>query len=293
MKVPRVIAHDKGDFKDTRYYNVAGPTILATNTDISAKDPLRSRCIKITMPEARGIYPNNNSHEDLQDLKTRLLSFRYRHLNNPLPYMEKPIEGRLGDIIHPLFLTATLLPDEALQGLNDLVQSIENERKEAESESLSGRIAQALFDLQHKVSGGKLPIKLIREILNEDVDERYQIAPSTIGRELTAMDFEKDRTTGGERCVVWDDEKVMRIFYRYDLVDSHLSHLSHSDDEKVTEVTEVTMNPDGEEKNRDIDKCFSCPACDKTKGMCYEKSYFEGKPGPGVRCMDAIETCNR
>ena len=88
--------------------------------------------------------------------------------------------------------------------------------------------------------------------MNKDVDERYQIAPSTVGRELTAMDFEKDRAAGGKRCVVWDDEKVMRIFSRYDLVDSHLSHLSHHDDEKVTEVTEVTMNPDGEEKKMDI-----------------------------------------
>jgi hypothetical protein len=48
-----------------------------------------------------------------------------------------------------------------------------------------------------------------------------------------------------------------------------------------------------EKRKNDIEKCFSCPACDKPNGMCYAASYFDGKSGPGVRCDDAIKNCTR
>jgi len=49
-----------------------------------------------------------------------------------------------------------------------------------------------------------------------------------------------------------------------------------------------------EQKNKnDISKCFECPACDKKTGMCYALAHFEGKPDSGVRCADAVKTCDR
>lgn len=54
-------------------------------------------------------------------------------------------------------------------------------------------------------------------------------------------------------------------------------------------------NPPSEEnkKNTTVSKCHDCPACDKGRGICHAKSYFEGKPDKGVRCVDAVKTCNR
>ena len=223
IKIARVVAPDKGDFRDTKYFNISGPTLLATNTIIPPKDPLRSRCIKISMPEARDIYKNNNSYDDLVDLIRRLYAFRFRHLGKALPDIAKPTAGRLGDIVQPLLCVAALLPDVASESLLNLIEAFEQDRLEAEAESLAGRIAQAIFDLKGNVSNGRLSVKEIRESVNKDVDEKYQIAPQTIGREITAMDIEKTNA-GGQIYIVWDDKNLTNIFSRYLRISSSSSY---------------------------------------------------------------------
>lgn len=37
--------------------------------------------------------------------------------------------------------------------------------------------------------------------------------------------------------------------------------------------------------------CRGCGACDSTTGMCHAKGYFDGKPGSGIPCKDAIKIC--
>ncbi len=214
MKVARVTAPDKGPFRDTQYFRVSGPTVLASNVEISPKDPLRSRCIKITMPEARGTYPNNNGSAQLSELKARMLAFRARHLGDSLPEMEKPIPGRLGDIIHPLLCTSKLLPNESTEALYTLIGSFEEERAQAESESLAGKIAEALWNLQHKVSKGRIPFEELKNELNKDVDEKYQYAPQTIGRELSAMGIERKKSDGVKH-IIFDEEVMKKIFMRF------------------------------------------------------------------------------
>ena len=134
--------------------------------EIPAKDPLQSRCIKITMPEARGIYSNNNTDGDLFDIKAGLLAFRARHLGEALPQVDKPIAGRLGDIMQPLLCVAQLLPEEAIEALTGLIEGFESDRREAESESLAGRIADAFYELQDQVEFGRLPVESLRGKLN-------------------------------------------------------------------------------------------------------------------------------
>jgi hypothetical protein len=214
MKIARVVAPDKGAFRDTVYFTVSGPTVLATNIEIPSKDPLLSRCIKITMPEARGIYPNNNTDGDLIELKAGLLAFRARHLGEALPQADKPIAGRLGDITQPLLCVAKLLPPEASEALRGLIKEFETERKEAESESLAGRIIQALYDLQFDVENGRLPVEKVRGKINEGVDERFYIAPQTVGRELSAMGL-KRKKSGGVKQIIWDENAIEKLWHRY------------------------------------------------------------------------------
>ena len=214
MRVARVIAPDKGAFKDTEYFTVSGPTVLATNVEIPAKDPLQSRCIKITMPEARGIYPNNNTDGDLMNLKAGLLAFRARHLGQALPNVDKPIAGRLGDIMQPLLCVAKLLPSESSEALRELIEEFETERKEAEPESLAGSIIQALYDLKFEVENGRLPVEKVRGKINEGVDERFFIAPQTIGRELSAMGL-KRKKSGGIKQIIWDENAIEKLWHRY------------------------------------------------------------------------------
>jgi hypothetical protein len=79
---------------------------------------------------------------------------------------------------------------------------------------------------------------------------------------------------------------------------SHVTDKKQDNQLKLNDCHNVTdKNPilGGKEEtnSNDISKCFDCPACDKRNGMCYAKSYFEGKPDNGVHCQDAIKTCDR
>jgi DNA primase catalytic core len=213
MKVARVTNPDKGPFRDTQYFTVSGPTILATNVEIPVKDPLLSRCIKITMPEARGVYPNNNDGEDMMELKARLLAFRMRHLEKVLPEVDKPVAGRLGDLVQPLLCVAKLLPREAFEALQGLVCGFDEDRRDAESESLAGRITQSLFDLRLEVQGGRLPVDKIRDSLNGGIDERFHVSPQTVGRELSAMGIKRKKS--GTMHILWDEEVIQSLWKRY------------------------------------------------------------------------------
>jgi hypothetical protein len=214
MIVPRVTNPDRGPFNDTQFYKVSGPTIIATNVEIPSKDPLRSRCIKITMPEARGKYPNISCDNSMVELKAGLLVFRSRYLGKPLPEVEKPVSGRLGDIVHPLIGTARLLPSEASENLMSLIVTFESERKETESESLAGKIAQGLYDLRNEVQAGRLPVEKIREKINAEIDPKYCFSPQRIGRELSAMGFEKVKSVG-KMLIIFDEKLVGKIWERF------------------------------------------------------------------------------
>ena len=266
VSVARVTKPDKEAFQDTEYFACWGPTVLATNIEIPVHEPLRSRCLKITMPEARGKYPNNNSGEALAELKNRLLAFRARNFDNELPEVEKPVAGRLGDIMHPLFHMAQLLPPEAKKNLISLIQEFEGERKQGESETLAGRIVQALFELQGEVTNGRLFVKRLREKLNEGVEERFHISPGKIGKELSALGIERGKSTGGDKVVLWETESFKKLFDRYIPKDDHFDHfvplagqasVSRVDEEKKTstckEVT-TTLNKHEVEGKKEVDE---------------------------------------
>lgn len=217
MKVARVIAPDRGPFRDTLYFLVSGPTMIATNVDIPARDPLRSRCIRITMPEARGTYPNIRSNE-LERIRCRLLAWRAWHLSDGLVNVEKPVPGRLGDLIQPLLSVAALLPSEARQQIYHLLNELEQERTQAEAETLAGRIAEALHLLRNKVTGAKLPVERLREEINKGIDERYWISPQRLGHELSALGIERKKIQGVMH-IVWANETMDSIFSRFKLVE--------------------------------------------------------------------------
>jgi len=213
MKIPRVTAFDKGPFEDMKYYEVYGPTILATNTEIPENDPLRSRCIRIIMPEARGIYPDN-SDEDFIDIKARLLAFRARHQDNPLPNIDKPIPGRLGDLMHPLLQIAKLLPEDALKNLESLVEEVEVERKESQAETLAGKIAHALYHLRGEVDKGRLPVTVLIDSLNKG--SIYRSSDQAVGRELSAMGIQRKKSMGTMH-IIWNLEGMEQIWKRYSI----------------------------------------------------------------------------
>ncbi len=166
------------------------------------------------MPEARGKYANNNSSEALIDLKAKLLAFRGRHLGGePLPEVDKPIAGRLGDITQPLLSVAAFLPQEATANLSSLIEELESQRKVDQSQTLAGRIAKELYAIRNEeeVQKGRLPVIKLRNRLTK---KKILTSPQAIGRELTALGIGQKKWVG-KMNIIWDQELMKKIWERY------------------------------------------------------------------------------
>jgi hypothetical protein len=175
------------------------------------KDPLRSRCIQIVMPEARDRYPNNNTPEFLSGLKARLITFRGRHLGKKLPEVEKPVAGRLGDITQPLLCVAKLLPEEASAKIRELIEDLERERKDEQRDTLAGQIVRALYELHNKVEGGRLRVEKVVKAINQNT---IFYSAQAVGRELTTLGIKKIKSNGVMH-ILWDSRMIERLWVRY------------------------------------------------------------------------------
>ncbi len=216
MKVARVTNIESGPYEDTQYFDVSGPTIIATNVQISYQNPLRSRCFQIVMPEARGKYRNLDHETELLPLKAELLHFRAKYMNKPLPDIEKPVSGRLGDMMHPLFAVARLLPDEATIKLESIVEEFKTARNESELESVPGQIIEILYSKREEGESGKLRVAEVCDLLNDNRYGHYPLTPQEIGINLATMGIER-RKSKGTKYIIWDNEVINGLFTRYGL----------------------------------------------------------------------------
>jgi hypothetical protein len=226
------------------------------------------------MPEARSIYDNNNSVEELQDLRAKLLSFRARYMNEDLPYAGKPIAGRLGDLMQPLFAVAQLLPPEATENLEKLIEGLDTERREAEAETLAGRIVEALSSLQNELEGGRLAVDRLREELNEGVDERWHVSPQKLGHELSALGIMRTKSQG-KIYIIWSPDAMRRTFARFGLA-GDLSPISPFSPNRLV----------GAKREGEIEKQFS-PISTRLPGKRGQGAGEKGetqKPSPPPKC---------
>ena len=111
--VPRVLYPEKGPHRDTVYYDIYGPTIIATNEKVS--EILATRAIQIIMPESDREFADDVRPENALELRERLTAFRARNLNSLLPEATKPCRGRLGDILRPLRQTVNYFQNPLLK----------------------------------------------------------------------------------------------------------------------------------------------------------------------------------
>ncbi|RZB36395.1 MAG: hypothetical protein SRB2_02220 [Desulfobacteraceae bacterium Eth-SRB2] len=77
--VPRVLHPDLGPHKDTVYFDIYGPTVIATNEKVS--EILATRAIQIIMPESNRQFEDDVKPEDALPLRERLVAWRARHMN--------------------------------------------------------------------------------------------------------------------------------------------------------------------------------------------------------------------
>src|SRR3990167_364331 len=136
--VSRVNRPDKGPFRDTDYFDVFGPTILATNEIIS--DIADTRAIPIIMRKSDREFDNDITPETGLGFKEQLTAFRLIHFKDELPKVTRIAKSRLGDIVAPLYQILMKVAPKEEERFIKLIQTIEHSKLTEKSSSINGEI---------------------------------------------------------------------------------------------------------------------------------------------------------
>lgn len=223
--VARVLYPEKGAHEDTVFYDIFGPTVVATNEGIHPA--LESRAITITMKESSREF-GDIPVETAISLRERLVAFRARHLGNKLPEAYKPAKGRFGDILKPLMRIVLLIDPAGEQKFQRIIAELEQERKEQKSDSLDAQLILVLAELEREVKSGLLSIQFILNRFNETVDERLKTTNQRLGWHLRKLGFRKRRQKDGT-YIEYDRELLDRLKDKFGLKmsEKNLHHLHH------------------------------------------------------------------
>jgi hypothetical protein len=186
-KATRVISPDKGPFKDTVYYDVYGPTIIATNEPLHKI--LDTRGIHITMPNKPGNY-ENPTPDKVREIKERLTAWRARVKDKPLPSIEPVhgIQGRLWDISQPLLQVCKMVYPEGLDRLKDALLEVAGQRIEDKKAGIEGQIIKTLHELSPKgLPEWTLKTSELLTRMNESRPKEHPLTPQYLGKKLRAI----------------------------------------------------------------------------------------------------------
>lgn len=230
--VPRVNT-DKEEYEDIIYHKVFGPTVIGTNEKID--DILETRSVPVKMPDTDKEFemPVKPDGVALQ-LKERLLAFRAKHLYEKLPEMKKPAKGRLGDILKPLLQMIHLVCPEDHPNFSELVRQFKEDRELTNIDSMEANILKAVIEFwndEDSDDGNIIQIKKITQKLNEYKLYKYDVSYQKVGRRLSAMGFQKEKTKSGASAILRDDNVLEKLKERYGL--SQTSEISEYSKECV------------------------------------------------------------
>lgn len=209
--IARVLYPDRGAFDDTIYYEIYGPTVVATNETVN--DILATRTIQVVMPEASRSFTNDVKEIDALPFRERLLGFKARWMTRDLPNVDKPCLGRLGDILRPIRQIVNIVsPDE--KWFLDLVKNIEQQRKSSGSDSFDAEVVSAILDSKMKMCHNHILHDDILTKLNANRSEREKITPQKLGKITARLGFEK-YSSGQQRGIMWNKNLIIKLSERY------------------------------------------------------------------------------
>jgi hypothetical protein len=205
-KVARVLYPDRGPFSDMKFFDVYGPTIIATNEEVHRI--LDTRCILITMENKPGVY-KNITPGDAVELKERLVAWRARNMNTPLPDVElvDGIQGRLWDISKPLLQVCKRVSPNHYDILVSALLEVAGYRIDQKRNSYEGKIIAAIYDLSpNDTPEWKLSTADVLEEVNLGIDEKYRSTSQGLGRKLKQMGIRTSTATGRSKILINRDE---------------------------------------------------------------------------------------
>ncbi len=234
----RTLWPEKGAFKDTKNFRLFGPTIVMTNRPVD--DILESRSISIDMKPSQRVFNNPVIPEDALELKARLTAFRFMYRNTLLKEVDRPLPGRLGDILSPLLQLVHSFFPERLDNFTKLLRLIAEKKQEEAIDTFEAQVVEAVIKAEGQVDGGLLAIDSVTSLFNEGKSERFAVSNETIGRILRGLGFTPRRLTGGKRGIYYDQQLVKNIASQYGIKDisglPSLPSLASKDTENSGEI---------------------------------------------------------
>ncbi|KJS76796.1 MAG: hypothetical protein JL56_04595 [Desulfotomaculum sp. BICA1-6] len=205
--VRRVLYPERGLYRDSKYYPVFGPTLVATNRSID--HILETRALIINLPEASRVFNNDIRPEDVVSYRERLVAFRARNMNSILPSVDKPCAGRLGDITRPLIQVIKMACPEKESLLIELIQNFHRLRLIEKADSFAALVYKTFLACEPDVNNGVLPVSVVVEEFNKARQEDKKITPQRIGKTLSSIGLQKATKHGGVSAYLWptDEQK--------------------------------------------------------------------------------------
>jgi len=263
LKVSRVLNPEKGPFRDTTYFDVFGPTIIASNEDI--QQVLGSRTVTVIMKQSKRTFEKPINKEKAKELQAKIIALKLLLKDKDFPTTPKIAPGRFGDIIQPLHMIVKYMNPKKEADFISLIEDIEKEKKIIKSQTVEGEIVQAILSLSSNVQRSFLLLKDITMKINEDRSEREKIDSRTIGRRLAIMGYQKTRIYNGSTAIHWNStlNELLASEHNVNTLEEN-DAFSVSSITSVTSVTSVTNNSNN-------NKTISNDIIEETKKIFEEK----------------------
>jgi len=213
-KCCRVQNPEQGAFNDMVYYDIYGPTIIASNEPLHKI--LETRCLPIIMPNRPGNYENPRPELGLE-LKERLTAWRAKHLCATFGDIEpkEGISGRLWDITKPMFFINSLLPVDS-HVLESSIIAIAGEKDESKKDSLEGRLVAIIKEITDENGLDRylewsIKVNEIRTKYNEGKPEERHVSPQWLGKRLKQMSLRNRLVHGYAEIKINCDEYALLL----------------------------------------------------------------------------------
>ena len=210
-KYIRIQYPEKGPFEDTVWYDVGGPTIVATNKVIS--EILETRAVQIVMPESEKIFENDVLEINGLPFRERLVALRARWLSKQLPEVSKPVSGRLGDILKPIRQIVNFACSDE-QWFLDFVRDMDESKKNESGDCDEAVVVKSILSSMGKVENGHLLHADTLGVINAGRSERLKMSPQRLGKIARRLGF-NPYNQGSLRGIYIDQQLLERLCRRY------------------------------------------------------------------------------
>lgn len=232
--VTRVHSPEKGKFQDTTYYNVFGPTIIATNEDIHKI--LDTRAIIMTLPFNSTTFEEDIRPEKFLQFRERLTALRAYYIDKDLPETSKPCNGRLGDISKPLrqilLITKPKVDPEFIKYLEDK----KKERAENYADNFESEILRTIWGLRSSVVNRKISIKDITRHFNLIKKGNAVKSDKSIGWKIKSMGIPRTTMNDGTRGIEFNEKLLINLFIHYG-IERDLTNYTEVDYDENRKIT--------------------------------------------------------